>query len=124
MTPLENSVSLLALGALGPAAQIDVNGSVATMTVPEVDLGPSGHVIIAGDLNGGSSQGSMQVVDLTIDGGRFVIGRDSVVARRGWVICSTVCIRLRAIRWWARRRSTGWLTRWRCAGQARALPVT
>jgi hypothetical protein len=78
MTPLENSVSLISFGALGPAAQIDVNGAVATMTVPDVDLGPSGHVVIAGDLNGGSSQGSMQIDDLTIDGGRFVIGRDSV----------------------------------------------
>jgi hypothetical protein len=78
MTPLENSVGLLAFGALGPSAQIDVGGAVATMTVPDVDLGPSGHVVIAGDLNGGSSQGSMQIHDLTIDGGRFVIGRDSV----------------------------------------------
>ncbi|APW63739.1 hypothetical protein [Paludisphaera borealis] len=77
MSPLANSVSQLSFGALGPAAQIDVNGGVALMTVPEIDLGPTGHVVISGDLNSGSTT-PMQIDDMTIDGGRFVIGRDSV----------------------------------------------
>jgi hypothetical protein len=76
MTPLNNSVGRLSFGALGPAAQIDVNGGVAAMTVPDVDLGPSGHVVISGDLNGGAV-GSMVINDMSIDGGQFVIGRDS-----------------------------------------------
>ena len=78
MTPLANSVGLMSFGALGPGAQIDVNGDVGTMIVPSVDLGPSGHVVINGDLNGGLTAGSMQINDMTIDGGQFVIGRDSV----------------------------------------------
>ena len=41
----------LELGAIGPKAQIDVNGNVGTMSVSQVDLGPTGHVIIAGQLN-------------------------------------------------------------------------
>ena len=42
----------LEFGALGPGAQIDVNGSVGTMDVGSVNLGPGGHVVITGDLNG------------------------------------------------------------------------
>ena len=78
MTPLTNSVALMSFGSLGPGAQIDVNGDVGTMIVPNIDLGPSGHVVINGDLNGGLTAGSMLIDDMTIDGGRFVIGRDSV----------------------------------------------
>ena len=78
MTPLTNSVSLLSFGALGRGAQIDVNGDVGTMLTPNVDLGPTGHVVINGDLNGGLAAGSMQINTMTIDGGRFVIGRDSL----------------------------------------------
>jgi hypothetical protein len=76
MTPLSNSVGLLSFGALGPGAQVDINGDVAVMTVPSVDLGPAGHVVVTGDLNGGVV-GSLQINDMTIDGGRFIIGRDS-----------------------------------------------
>jgi hypothetical protein len=86
VTPLSASVSILAFGSLGPNAQIDVNGSVGTMTVGAVNLGPAGHVVIAGDLNGSSSSTStsatplaaMSISSMSIDAGRFVIGRDSV----------------------------------------------
>jgi hypothetical protein len=88
LTPLSASVTTLSFGSLGPSAQIDVSGSVGTMTVGAIDLGPAGHVIIAGDLNGSSSSTStstsstptpaMSISTLSIDGGRFVIGRDSL----------------------------------------------
>ncbi len=45
-------MTTLDFGVLGPAAQIDVNGSVDAMSVGQVLLGPNGHVIIAGNLNG------------------------------------------------------------------------
>src|SRR5262245_39293848 len=78
MTPLSTSVSTLAFGALGSNAQIDVAGSVSSMTVGDVDLGPNGHVMIAGDLNVSQSSsssttpetvGTMAIDTLTLDGG-------------------------------------------------------
>ncbi len=73
MTPLSSSVGTLEFGALGPGAQIDVNGSVGTMNVGSVNLGPGGHVVITGDLNGSLTIGSMN-----LDRGQFVIGGDSL----------------------------------------------
>ena len=52
MTPLTSSVSTMDFGTLGPRAQIDVGGSVGAMSVGQVLLGPTGHVIIGGNLNG------------------------------------------------------------------------
>jgi hypothetical protein len=78
MTPLTTSVSALEFGALGPNAQIDVAGSVGSMTVGNVALGPGGHVVIAGDLNGSGQGGAMSIDTMSINGGRFVIGRDSL----------------------------------------------
>ncbi len=52
MSPLSSSVGTLEFGALGPGAQINVNGSVGSMSVGQLLLGPAGHVIIAGNLNG------------------------------------------------------------------------
>ncbi|WP_148593838.1 hypothetical protein [Aquisphaera giovannonii] len=91
LTPLTSSVNTLDFGALGRAAQIDVAGSVASMRLGSIDLGPTGHVVIAGDVNGGavdqalsSSSSStakvtpaMTVQTFRLDGGRFLIGRDS-----------------------------------------------
>ena len=56
------SINTLQLGALGPNAQIDVNGSVGSMSVQnDVNLGPSGHVVIAGDLNSLTVNGNLLV---------------------------------------------------------------
>ena len=52
MTPLTTSVDTIQLGALGPAAQIDVLGSLGSMNLGDVRLGPTGHVVIAGDVSG------------------------------------------------------------------------
>jgi hypothetical protein len=81
MSPVNLSVGTLELGALGPSAQIDVNGgvntmdvgsvgssaqidvngSVGTMNVGSVNLGPSGHVVITGDLNSLTVTGNLLV---------------------------------------------------------------
>src|SRR4051794_33403238 len=74
MTPLTSSVSTLDFGGLGPRAQIDVNGSVDAMNLGRVLLGPNGHVIIGGNLNGttvptnSSSTSSSGTGSVTIDG--------------------------------------------------------
>jgi hypothetical protein len=90
MTPLNSTLSTLELGSIGPKAQIDVNGNVDTMSVSQVDLGPTGHVMITGQLNSGDSTSStsssglaaltglMTIGNFTIDGGQFVIGEDSI----------------------------------------------
>lgn len=61
ITPLTTSINTLQFGALGPNAQIDVNGSVGSMSVQNVNLGPSGHVVIAGDLNSLTVTGNLLV---------------------------------------------------------------
>jgi hypothetical protein len=78
MTPLNNTVANLALGEIGPGARVDINGSVGVMTVPTIDLGPTGHVVISGALNTADLTGSMTIGGMTIDGGRFAIGQDSL----------------------------------------------
>jgi hypothetical protein len=78
ITPLKNSMSSLELGSIGPDAQIDVNGNVDTMSVAQVALGPTGHVVITGQLNTTNLSGSMNIGGFSIDGGRFVIGQDSM----------------------------------------------
>ncbi len=72
--------------ALGPGAQIDINGSVGTMEVGSVNLGPGGHVVITGDLNGSAQSSSssstttpaMTISSMNLAGGQFIIGRDSL----------------------------------------------
>ena len=53
-------------------------GSVGDMTVSNIDLGPTGLVSISGGLNTSVLTGSMTIGGLTLDGGRFMIGQDSV----------------------------------------------
>ncbi len=85
MTALNSDVGALEFGALGPGAQINVNGSVSTMDVGSVNLGPGGHVVITSDLNGSfqslssssSTTTAMTIASMNLDGGQFVIGRDS-----------------------------------------------
>ena len=52
MTPLTSSVNTIQFGGLGPAAQIDVVGSLGSMSLGDVRLGPTGHVVIAGNVSG------------------------------------------------------------------------
>jgi hypothetical protein len=78
MTPLNNTVANLVLGEIGPKARVDIDGSVGDMTASAIDLGPTGHVVVSGALNTADLTGSMQIGGLTIDGGRFVIGQDSL----------------------------------------------
>jgi hypothetical protein len=102
MTTVDSSVNTFDIGTIGPDAQVDINGSVGTMSVSNIDLGPTGNVNIAGDVNtivqggtsmptsttsgagttgnssGSSQSGVMTIGSITIDGGRFTIGRDSL----------------------------------------------
>jgi hypothetical protein len=78
MTTINNTLNTLELGEIGPKAQIDVNGNVGTMSVSQVDLGPTGNVVISGTINTDDLTGSMTIGALTIDGGRLVIGQDSL----------------------------------------------
>ena len=48
------------------------------MNVENVNLGPTGSVSISGSLNTSQLTGSMTIGSLSLDGGRFVIGQDSV----------------------------------------------
>jgi hypothetical protein len=80
MSPLGSSVETLTLGVIGPKAQVDINGSVGSLNVGNIDLGPTGHVSIAGDVNSIAQSGPMTIGAVTIDGGRFSIGRDSLAS--------------------------------------------
>jgi hypothetical protein len=76
--PLSNAMTEFELGALGPNARVNINGSVGVMSVSTIDLGPTGHVIISGAINTSDLTGSMTIGAMEIVGGRFVIGQDSV----------------------------------------------
>jgi hypothetical protein len=78
MTPLTSSVNTFAIGMIGPRAQVDINGSVGSLSVSNIDLGPTGHVSIAGDVNSIAQAGPLTIGAVTIDGGRLSIGRDSL----------------------------------------------
>jgi hypothetical protein len=80
VTPINNGVSSIELAEIGPNARLIVNGSVAQMTVAQVDLGPSGRVEINGTLNTADVVGPMMIGGVTIDGGQFVISQDSLEA--------------------------------------------
>ncbi len=86
MTPINSDVGTLEFGALGQGAQINVNGSVGTMDVGSVNLGPGGHVVTTGDVNGSfqslspssTTTTAMTIANMNLDGGQFTIGRDSL----------------------------------------------
>ena len=73
ISPLQGPVSSLQFDAIGPAARIDVEGSLTQLAVNRgVDLGTSGSILVSNDLSG-----SFSVVEgLTLSGGRIQIGRD------------------------------------------------
>src|SRR5262249_275255 len=90
MTPLSSSLDILDIGALGPKAQVEVQGSMLSMNVGSIDLGPTGKVEIAGDVSASapsqsssststSDSGTSQAITIggmELQGGRFTIGRD------------------------------------------------
>jgi hypothetical protein len=78
MTPLTNTMATFTLGQLGPRAQVHVVGSVGVMTVSKINLGPTGVVSISGALNTAQLTGSMTIGSVSLDGGQFTIGQDSV----------------------------------------------
>jgi hypothetical protein len=87
MTPLTASMGTLDVGALGPKAEVDIAGDLGGLDVGRIDLGPSGHVVVSADLNaagaasasGSSTLGSMTVGTMNLEGGRFAVGRDSLI---------------------------------------------
>jgi hypothetical protein len=78
LTPLASSVNSLAIGVIGPKAQVDINGSVGSLSVGAIDLGPTGHFAIGGDVDSIAQSGPLTIGAVHIDGGRFSIGRDSL----------------------------------------------
>jgi hypothetical protein len=76
--PDSDAVASLQLGELGPGARVNINGSVGVMSVPVIDLGPTGHFVVTGALNTAGLTGSMTVGAMQLDGGQFVIGQDSL----------------------------------------------
>jgi hypothetical protein len=92
MTTLTNTMQDFTIGQLGPAARVEVIGSVESMNVANVNLGPTGLVSISGGLNtadGATSTASssttladltglMTIGNLTLNGGKILIGGDSV----------------------------------------------
>jgi hypothetical protein len=92
MTPLTTSLQTLDLGTIGPNAQIDVDGDVASLAVSTINLGPTGRVAIAGDVDSiaessttsstqsgttsSGQSGTTTIGAVNIVGGRFSIGRD------------------------------------------------
>jgi hypothetical protein len=68
VTPVNDSMSAVALVGIGPNAKLDVNGDLGELTVGAVDLNPSGHINIAGDVSSGATIGA-----LLLDGGSIHI---------------------------------------------------
>lgn len=61
LEPLGNSVDQLELGAIGPKAQISIGGNVGVLTVSQIDLGPTGQVLISGQINTDDLTSTMDV---------------------------------------------------------------
>ena len=73
VTPLTGPVSSLQFDAIGPAAQININGDLGQLSVNRnVTLGKTGQIEVSNDLTGSFSVTG----DVVLDGGRFGIGRD------------------------------------------------
>ncbi|HEX8202650.1 MAG TPA: hypothetical protein VF590_19390, partial [Isosphaeraceae bacterium] len=73
MSPLRGTVTSLQFNALGPAAQIDVQGNLGTLLVSQgVNLGSSGRIHVSGDVTGGVSVGD----EVVLDGAEVLFDRD------------------------------------------------
>jgi hypothetical protein len=77
MSALSQPMNTLDLEELGPAAQVDVSGGVATFDVATVDLGPKGHVDLTAAAGVSGVSESFTVGAMTLDGGQFAIGGDA-----------------------------------------------
>ena len=75
MTPLTGPLQTLAFGMIGPKAQVDVNGNVDSLGVSNINLGPTGHVTITGDVNSIAQVGNDRHRDIGNDRHRD-IGND------------------------------------------------
>jgi hypothetical protein len=73
LSPLIGPVNSLQFDALGPGAQINVNGNLGTLTVNRgVDLGPTGLIDVTNDLTSAFSVSR----NVTLQGGQIKIERD------------------------------------------------
>jgi len=77
MSPLSQPMNTLDLGALGPAAQVDINGGVENLDVTTVNLGPTGRVTLTEGSGSSGASESFTVGTMTLDGGQFAIGGDA-----------------------------------------------
>lgn len=71
ISPISGSVSSLQFNSLDQNARVDIAGTLGSLTVGSVNLGPNGHVVIGGDLGQSLSVGAMN-----LNGGGFLIGND------------------------------------------------
>ncbi len=73
LSPLTGPVTSLQFDALGPGAQINVNGNLGQLTINRgIDLGQTGRINVSNDLTGSFSVAR----DVTLAGGQIDIGRD------------------------------------------------
>ncbi len=88
MTSLTNSVTNLDFGALGPKAQINIEGGLGELSASSIVLGPTGHVSVADGINattpttgqsGLLTLGAVTIGTMSLNGGRFAIGADSTL---------------------------------------------
>lgn len=73
LSPLTGPVTSLQFDALGPGAQININGNLGQITINRgIDLGPAGRINVSNDLTGSLAVSR----DVTLAGGQIDIGRD------------------------------------------------
>jgi len=71
VTTLNGSVQTISFNNLGPNAQINVNGTVGSFSVGNINLSANGLVNITGDVTGQFSTGGVN-----LDGGKILIGQN------------------------------------------------
>jgi len=77
-SPLSESVNSITLEGLGPRSQMSINGGLGSLSIGSVDLGPTGSFVVSEDLLNGEQTTSITIGTMTLDGGRFAIGPDSL----------------------------------------------
>jgi hypothetical protein len=80
MTSLSQPMTSLDLGALGPAAQVNIHGGVGTLAVTTVSLGPTGQVALTQGSGNSGALDTFTIGTMTLDGGQFAIGGDAEAA--------------------------------------------
>lgn len=71
VSPLDGSVEVIRVNAIGPNARLDIAGDLGTLQADVVLLGQGGAVDV-----GGNVAGEVLVRDFAIDGGQFLVGQD------------------------------------------------